>query len=109
MEGRQAVHKDGARRRVFHDGAVHTVGRKNADPLLPDAVRLAHGDPHVGVDHVGVRGARLHVLREGDGADLAAAAAQTVGDASAVVAAALAHGGDAGGELFLDEALDLLV
>ena len=67
VEGGQAVHKDGGLLGVCHHSGVDLIGPQQPDALLPDRIRLAHGDPDVGVDHVGLPGALPHVLRQGHG------------------------------------------
>ena len=68
VEGGEAVHEYGGIPLAFHGGGVHLVGGKQAYSLCPYSIRLAHGYPYVGVDNVGVGGALLYVLGEGDGA-----------------------------------------
>ncbi len=75
MEGGQAVHEHGLITGLRHQLSVDLIGGQIGNTLLPDLHRLAHGDPHIGIDHIGVlyglggigdegqRGAGLH----GDG------------------------------------------
>ena len=52
MEGGEAVEEPALASGLFHQFLCHPIGGQVFDPLLPHAVRLAHGDPHVGVDHI---------------------------------------------------------
>jgi len=45
-----------------HDPARHAVGLEHGDAILPHIVRLAHGDPDVGVEEVAAPDAFLHAF-----------------------------------------------
>ena len=62
------MHEDGGGLGVGHQLLVDLVVLQQRNALGPDLVGLAHGDPDVGVDHVGVGAAFLHVLGQTDGA-----------------------------------------
>ena len=68
MEAGQAVQEDGTRVGHSHDLGGDTIRGELSDALGPDLVRLAHGDPHVGVDNVGTGDAVLDVGGQLDGA-----------------------------------------
>ena len=68
VEGGEAMHEDRGGLGVPHGGGVDLVGPQQPDALLPYRLRLAHGDPDVGVDHVGPPGPLVHILGEADGA-----------------------------------------
>ena len=67
VEGGQAVHKHGLRPGGLHQGGVDLVGGQVGDPLGPDLHRLAHRDPHVGVEDVRPFGGGERVLLEAEG------------------------------------------
>ena len=54
VEGGQTVHEHGLGAGLRHQLGVDLIGGQVVDALLPDLHGLAHGHPHVGVDHVGV-------------------------------------------------------
>ena len=54
VEGGKTVHEAALGTCGFHEGGVDAVGGEVADALFPDLGGLAHGDPNVGVDDVGV-------------------------------------------------------
>ena len=62
------MHEYGGVLGVPHGGGVHLIGGEQLYALRPYLVGLAHGYPYIGVDDVGVGGALLYVLGEGDGA-----------------------------------------
>src|SRR5690606_12949619 len=67
VEGRQAVHELGVG--VVggrHDLRGHAIGSEQLDALFPHRVRLAHGDPDVGIDEVAVPRRLLRIFRERD-------------------------------------------
>ena len=49
---------------VVHQCLSHLIGTQSGDALCPHLHGLTHGDPHVGVDHVGTFGGRHRVLDE---------------------------------------------
>src|SRR4051812_10534939 len=63
VEGRQAVHEPDLRvPGALDDRRVHLVGGQQLDPLLPDRLLLAHGDPDVGVEVVHAADSLVDVL-----------------------------------------------
>ena len=61
------MHEHGMRACDVHQLLVDLVGGEVVDALGPDLHRLAHGHPHVGVEHVGTLGSLGGVLLKGDG------------------------------------------
>ncbi len=66
MERRQTVQENAFAARIFHDGPRHPVRRQIPDALLPDFIRLAHGYPDVGIDHIGSPRPGRHVVGQRD-------------------------------------------
>ena len=67
VERRQAVHKLDVRvAGGLHHLRVDLIRLHQADALGPGFLRLAHGDPHVGVEEIGPLHAFFHVVGEGD-------------------------------------------
>ncbi len=66
VEGGQTVQENGGGLSHSHHVLVHLIGQKQLDALLPKLGGLAHGDPDVGVQHVAVLRALLHVVGELD-------------------------------------------
>ena len=67
VERRQAVHKLDVRVACgLHHVRVDLIRLHQADALGPGFLRLAHGDPHVGVEEIGPPHAFFHVVGEGD-------------------------------------------
>ena len=62
VEGGQAMHEDGSGLGICHQLGIDLIGLEQLDTLFPDGIRLAHGNPNVGVDDIGVGGAFLDVL-----------------------------------------------
>ena len=62
------MHKDGVGLGVGHQLGIDLIGSQELDAISPDGVGLAHGNPDIGVDDVGVGGAFLDVLGQTDGA-----------------------------------------
>ena len=61
--GRETVHEAALRTGGVHELLRDAVGQEIVNALFPDRLRLAHGDPDVGIEHMGV----LHGLhRVGD-------------------------------------------
>ena len=61
------MQEDGGGLGLLHQLLVHLIGPQQLDALRPDLVGLAHGDPDIGVQHVAVAGALLHVVGQLDG------------------------------------------
>ena len=66
MEGRQTVHKYAVCCGCGHLLRVHLIGGQLADALRPHLGRFAHGDPHVGVDHIRTLDGLHRILAEGE-------------------------------------------
>ena len=62
------MHEDRRRLCIRHDLSVNLIRRKQADALAPDFRRLAHGDPDVGINDVGVFATFLHAFGQRNGA-----------------------------------------
>ena len=67
VEGGQAVHEHGVGACNVHQLLIDLVRRQVVDPLGPDLHRLAHGHPHIGVQHIGTLGGFSRVLLKGEG------------------------------------------
>ena len=53
VEGGQTVHEHGLFPGLRHQLGIHLIESQIGDTLFPHLHRLAHGDPHIGIDHVG--------------------------------------------------------
>ena len=53
VEGRQAVHEYALRTGFPHDFRGNPVGQEVLDPGFPYLIRFPHGNPDVGIDHMG--------------------------------------------------------
>ena len=56
------MHKDGLGSRILHHLFVHLISLQIPDALRPDFVRLTHGYPNIGADHVRTPGSGFHIL-----------------------------------------------
>ena len=66
VEGRQAVHKDRCILCHLHNLSIYLIFLKQVDPCLPYFIRLAHGHPDIGVDHICILRALFYILRQAD-------------------------------------------
>ena len=60
------MHENGLLAGIVHDCFIHLIRRQLLNTLGPYFVGLAHGYPHVSVDHVHILRARLHILGQGN-------------------------------------------
>ena len=67
MVSGQAVHEHGLGACNLHELLVDLVSGQVVDPLGPDLHRLAHGDPDVGIQHVGPLGGHGGILLKAEG------------------------------------------
>ena len=61
------MHEHGVGACNVHQLLIDLVRRQVVDPLGPDLHRLAHGHPHIGVQHIGTLGGFSRVLLKGEG------------------------------------------
>jgi hypothetical protein len=66
VESGQAVHEERAFTGLLHHIGVHLVGFEQFDTLFPDAIRFAHGNPNVGVNHISAFYALGYIVGNGD-------------------------------------------
>ena len=54
VERGQTVHEHAIRAGLFQPLHGYAIGRQFADAFLPNFIRLSHGNPHVGIQHLRV-------------------------------------------------------
>ena len=66
VEGRQTVQEDGVVFRVAESVSIDLIRLEVVNTLRPDLVRLTHGYPYIGADHVCILAGLRHALREAE-------------------------------------------
>ena len=66
MESRKTVHENRPFPGIVHYLFIDLIRGQFPDSLLPDILRLAHGHPHIRVNHIGVLRPGLRILRKGN-------------------------------------------